>query len=274
MIEVTNLFWEHGAFLFIASVGLTTFTTIVRYFTVDKEKLSETKKKLEKHKLHMKKAQKEKDYKAMQQHQAKMLEATQEQAKAGMKPMLYTFIPIILIFTFLRGAYGDIGTLNDVSIAEILPEGVSEVHLEEIQSTWLNTSTSFDQNSNMGVLKISKLAHEWHWSHFGHHSGGTLKVSFVHDGKFDFRPKDTLVSYQKTDGSRQSLYSMHPDSLIRVSKSQYIVEGNKVSYTIDYENIDRYELIRIGGIRFGWLGFYVLSSFPISMILSKRLGLR
>ena len=271
MIETTPLLYEHGLILALASAGITAFTTVVRYFTIDKEKVAEAKKNMEHHKELMKSAQKDKDYKAVQKHQGKMLEATQEQAKAGLKPMLFTFVPIILIFGFLRGTYGDIGSMRDVMLAEILPNGTSDVHIAEIHSTWLNSTDSYDAKSNQARLQITHLTQDWYWGRLGHHSGGTINVSFVHEGEIDFyKQPDTLITYTKSDGVTEthkiSGTESQDGSLIKISKSAYTpLEGNKVAYTIDYENTDIYWLMKVAGIRFGWFGFYFLCSFPISM---------
>lgn|GEM_PF-1252577 len=278
MIEVTSYLWEHGLFIAAVSMGVTAFSTAVRYFTLDKEKLKEHKEKLAHHKEQIKKAQKNNDIKAMQKHQGKMLEVTKEQAMTGMRPMMFTFIPIILIFGFLRGSYDDLGAMQNITISEALPPAAMLANISEVQETWLNTSFEYDKGKNMAVFRIQRLPHTMYWTQLSHWSGGKANVTFEYEGEFDFKPVPTVVGYtlfhSAPETHRISQDGGQGDSKLIVTKSQYQVDGNKVTYTIDYENTDRYEFIKILGVRFGWLGFYILCSFPTSMILSKVLGLR
>jgi len=107
MIEIT----EAGYIIAIISMGLAIMSALVRKAVLDQDKMRETKEKLKKYQEEMKKATKSGDTKRLQESQAEMMKLTMENLKHSFRPMLITFVPFILVFTWLKDQYGSAGTV-------------------------------------------------------------------------------------------------------------------------------------------------------------------
>jgi uncharacterized membrane protein (DUF106 family) len=105
MIEVTY----DGVIIAIISVGMASLSSLVRSATIDREKFREQKKKIKEYQQKMKEAQKRKDYKAMQHTQSKLSEVMMEQMKHSFKPLMYTMLPFLIVFSWLRSNYTEAG---------------------------------------------------------------------------------------------------------------------------------------------------------------------
>lgn len=93
------------------SIGIATVSSLVRYAVMDKEAFAESKKKMKEHQATMKKLSKSGNVKKLQEAQAQMMPLFMENMKHSMKPMLFTFIPFILIFYWLKDTYAGIGVV-------------------------------------------------------------------------------------------------------------------------------------------------------------------
>lgn len=259
MIELTQAGWE----VIGISLALTVVSSIIRKFTIDKEKMDAAKEKMNHHKGMMEKAKKANDIKGVQKHQAHMMEATMDNLKAGMKPMLYTFIPIILIFSHMGSSYGDMGKVYNVSIIDFMPQrgGINSVYATD------NGTVSQDGKSVM--WKIQQIDAEMK---------GSYNVSFSFDYKLVTDVHDFSVEYVDGDGiSKKYDFKQgvdNPESVVKVRQSSISGLGNKAFYTIDYENSNSWKVSEIFGYPLGWLGTYLLTSIFSSMILNKILGIR
>ena len=107
MIEIT----EAGYIIALISMGLAIMSALVRKAVLDQDKMRETKEKLKKYQEEMKKATKSGDTKKLQKSQAEMMKLTMENLKHSFRPMLITFVPFILVFTWLKDQYGSAGTV-------------------------------------------------------------------------------------------------------------------------------------------------------------------
>ena len=107
MIEIT----EAGYIIALISMGLAIMSALVRKAVLDQDKMRETKEKLKKYHEEMKKATKSGDTKRLQKSQAEMMKLTMENLKHSFRPMLITFVPFILVFTWLKDQYGSAGTV-------------------------------------------------------------------------------------------------------------------------------------------------------------------
>ncbi|MBD3260848.1 MAG: DUF106 domain-containing protein, partial [Candidatus Altiarchaeales archaeon] len=102
MIELT----PEGQTVALVAVGLATMSTFVRSAVLDKEKLAQQKQEIKQHQEKLKQAQKNKDTKGMQKSQEALMQVMGEQMKHSFKPMIYTIIPFILVFGWLRDNFG------------------------------------------------------------------------------------------------------------------------------------------------------------------------
>lgn len=81
------------------------FITLINYFVLDKEKMrafkakqKELNKKIKEHKHDPNKAM---------EYQKEVMQLTMENMKHSFKPMLFTFIPIIVVFGWVRSAFAE-----------------------------------------------------------------------------------------------------------------------------------------------------------------------
>ena len=81
------------------------FISLINYFFLDKDKLKEIKDKQKSLQEQMKKHQKDGNSEKMMELQKEMFSGMGEMFKHSLKPMLITFVPILLFFSFLKGAY-------------------------------------------------------------------------------------------------------------------------------------------------------------------------
>jgi len=110
MISITY----DGQIIALISIGLSAMSTLVRVAVIDKGKLAEHKEKIKVHQDLMKEAQKKKDVKAMQKHQQELFTVMNAQMKNSFKPMIFTMIPFLLIFGWLKDSYESAGVVASI----------------------------------------------------------------------------------------------------------------------------------------------------------------
>jgi len=89
--------------IIIISLVVAVFINIVNYFIIDKDKMKELKEIQKACQIKLKDAQG--DTQKIAEINKQMLDCSGEMIKHSFKPMLITFIPIIIVFTFIRGVY-------------------------------------------------------------------------------------------------------------------------------------------------------------------------
>jgi uncharacterized membrane protein (DUF106 family) len=89
--------------IIILAFLVTLAVTLINYFMVDKEKMKEIKARQKELRQEMKKYRD--NPQKMMEINKKMLEDMPEQMKHSLKPMLITFIPLIILFKWLWSAY-------------------------------------------------------------------------------------------------------------------------------------------------------------------------
>lgn len=100
-----------GQIITEVSLGIAITSSLVRRAVLDLDKMKEMKVKMKEHQKTLKEATKSGDKKKAKKAQDELMKITMENMKHSFKPMLYTFIPFILIFTWLRGEFGEAGTV-------------------------------------------------------------------------------------------------------------------------------------------------------------------
>jgi uncharacterized membrane protein (DUF106 family) len=112
--------------IFIVSIFIAFITTFATARVIDQDEMKKNKKKLSAIKEKFEAATKAKDDKKAKKFQSEMMSVQGETMKNSIKPMMYTFPPIILVFQWLR-QYGPLQTFifeNDflVSLPFTLPK--------------------------------------------------------------------------------------------------------------------------------------------------------
>jgi len=100
-----------GETIALVSIGLAVMSTLVRRAVIDREKFEEQKKKLKEHQKTVKEATKAGDTKRAQKAQEELMTLTMAQMKHSFKPMIFTIIPFLMVFNWLRGEYGSAGVI-------------------------------------------------------------------------------------------------------------------------------------------------------------------
>ncbi|MBD3387905.1 MAG: DUF106 domain-containing protein [Candidatus Altiarchaeales archaeon] len=257
MLEITTA----GQVIGVISAGMALMSSLVRHAVLDKDKLKSQKLKLKEKQSLMKEAQKSKDMKAMQKHQKEMMDLSMEQMRHGMKPMIFTIIPFILVFGWLRGTYGVAGYIYNVSVTDSLPPGIEFSGVE-----------AGDGNYVKPTRQVS-----WEWEEIKPGEKGELSVNLIVDGSPEVGVSDTPteVEYVFPNGTGASymLGVNGGSSQLEVVKTQPETQGNKLTYNILYENTGSGTVASLFGFNLSWFWWYFLCSVLVSMILNKALGL-
>jgi len=88
--------------IFIISTLVSLFITLVTSRVVDREKMRRIRERMPQLQEKLKEAQREKDSKKMVKINREMLELQREMMANAFKPMLYTMLPLLLLFSWLR----------------------------------------------------------------------------------------------------------------------------------------------------------------------------
>ena len=91
--------------IIVLSFLVTLFITIINNFMIDKKRMGEIKEKQKGLREELKK-HKDNPQKMMELNK-QMMEDMPEQLKHSFKPMIITFIPIIIFFGFIRNSYAE-----------------------------------------------------------------------------------------------------------------------------------------------------------------------
>lgn len=102
---------DDGLVIAGVSIGLALLSFLVRMAVLDRAHMEEMKKQLKEKQKDVKEATKKGQTKKAAKAQEEMMQLTLENMKHTMKPLMYTFIPFILIFGWLKGEYESIGTV-------------------------------------------------------------------------------------------------------------------------------------------------------------------
>ncbi len=86
---------------------ITLFISIINYFFMNKEKMKEIKAKQKRVQEEIKKHQREGNHAKAMELQKELLADMPELFKHSLKPMIITIIPILIFFSFLKGAYAE-----------------------------------------------------------------------------------------------------------------------------------------------------------------------
>jgi len=89
--------------IIVVSFVVAIFINLVNYFTMNKERMRELKEIQKACQIKLKDAKG--DMKKINEINAEMMRCSGEMMKHSLKPMMITFIPIIVVFAFIRDVY-------------------------------------------------------------------------------------------------------------------------------------------------------------------------
>ncbi|NPA63084.1 MAG: DUF106 domain-containing protein [Methanococci archaeon] len=103
------------AILFIAII-VSLIINLATKLLVDQERVAELKREIQEYQVKFKKMSKNPEMmQKLQEEQQKMMQLNAELMKMSLKPMIYTWVPIILIFIYLRHVYGFGGIYQELN---------------------------------------------------------------------------------------------------------------------------------------------------------------
>jgi uncharacterized membrane protein (DUF106 family) len=88
--------------VFVVSLVISTIIIYITQKLVDQSRMKELKAEVAKYQKKIKTAQQRRDMKKVAALQGEMMKYNREMMTMSLRPMMFTFIPIILIFTWLR----------------------------------------------------------------------------------------------------------------------------------------------------------------------------
>jgi uncharacterized membrane protein (DUF106 family) len=93
--------------ILIIAIIVSLIINITTKLLVDQERVAELKREIKEYQARLKKASRDPEMlKKLQEEQQKYMQINAELMRMSFKPMIYTWLPIILIFIYLRHVYG------------------------------------------------------------------------------------------------------------------------------------------------------------------------
>ncbi len=229
-------FWA----IVILSFVLTFLITIVYKFTTNQKLMKSMKAEMKKLQKEAK-AFKNNPSKAMA-HQKKLMEKNMQYMKHSLKPTLYTFIPIIIIFGWLNAnlAYHPIQPETEFDVNVYFKEGtLGEIYLEAVPDnlTFISNST---QEIEQGMVSWTLKGPE-----------GEYLLAFTYNDR-EYH-KDVIISEENRYAPIQ----------------KDIKDSNITKIEIDNKKVRPFG--RFFGLNPGWLGAYIILSLVFSFALRKIL---
>jgi uncharacterized membrane protein (DUF106 family) len=226
-------FWA----IFIISLFITVLVTIAYKYTTNQSEMKRIRDDL---KGYQKEMRETKDTKKLMSIQKKALELNMKYMKASFKSTLYTFIPIIIIFSWLNMhiAYEQIQPNQEFTVTALFAEGAKgEVSLE-----------TTPELTGAGTREIVDDKVTW-----------TLKGDA---GEYALKVKYNTEEYDHKVLITEENSYLPPEKIIRDSKLKKIVNGNEAVKPFG-------ENFNIFGWHPGWLATYIILSIALSSILRK-----
>lgn len=229
--------------ILLVSIVLSVCITLIYKLTTDQTRMKRLRNELKKYQAQMKELRSEPE--KMMKIQKKAMEKNMEYMKMSLKPTMFTFIPIILMFGWLGAHFG----FESINPNE--PFNVTVALSEEAQ-------VELDAPSNLEVRdSLVKTGTSVNWTLSG--PAGIYVLRFTTDG--EKQEKKIII----TDEPRyEEPVKEYKDSIIeRIEVSN---EKIRPFHGTPIENIPW-----IGN--FGWLGTYIIFSLIFSISLRKALKL-
>lgn len=231
--------------IFIVSLVATLLTTIIYKYTTDQKTLKQIKKDMKDLKEKMKKHQN--DQKKMMSIQKEMLDKNMVMMKQSFKSMLYTFIPLILVFSWMAAtmAYEPISPESNVTVTAAIsnsyPGDLDNIKISSIPETEFSRNIGYDPDTDKykAVQWVMQTGEE-----------GTYTI-LIESETFK-QSKEILVTKERKYSTPISTYK----------------ESQLKSITIGNQKVLPMKGVPVVG-KIGWLGTYIILSIFMSMGLRK-----
>ena len=102
--------------IFLLSLGLSLLMTLASRFLANQQEMKKAKKDMEFYRDKASKAQKAGDLKKSNEYMSEMLKASQRQFRHNMKPMMFSFLIVILAASWFAATYAEVQVASPISI--------------------------------------------------------------------------------------------------------------------------------------------------------------
>lgn len=240
-----NPLWAIVLIAFVLTLGI----TVVYKLATDQDRMKELKKQIKDLQKKMKEKQKEGDVKGMQKIQGKMMPLNTELMKHSMKPTLYTFIPIIIIFGWLNAHMAYMQVMPDIPFEVTAAFPADTLGLVQLVASPELVITEDIQTIENGMVK---------WELKGPEGDYTLTYNRLDSNKKVLNSVEQKLKISTTREYEQPLMKYKKSSWIETSM-------------IENEAIKPLGNTSLFGWRPGWLGTYILLSIIFSMLMRKAM---
>jgi uncharacterized membrane protein (DUF106 family) len=240
-----------GLVIAVVSVVLSLFSVVVRMKVVDQVKLKKQREEIKQLQSEIKEQQKKGDTKRVGEIYSRMMELNSDMMKGSFKPMIFTMIPFLLVFSWMRGSYDF--TMTDVVIVNPLPEGVS------LSDVVASNDGFFNQSAGMLVWKVGSVVPG---------NSSLLEAQFKIDpgGLDSIRP--SMAYYKSSTGNMMEPLTANASNGF-VFLQSLDGSGSQIKMSLFYNNTKSNIVARFAGFELGWLGWYFICSMASSMVLNK-----
>ncbi len=224
--------------IIILSVGISLIITLITKFTTNQNLMKQLKGELKELQAQMKKLRDKPD--EMMKVNKKMMEINGKYMTQSMKSMLFTFIPIIIIFGWMNAhlAFDPISPGQDFTVKVSFENGASgEITLKGVEGITI-------QGENTKIVNNSQAI----WVLQGQQ--GEYLLEFDYNGKSYF--KEVLIT--NTNEYRQPIKNIN--------------EGDINTIEVEHK---KNVVLNLFGWNVGWLGAYIIFSIFASIIMRKLL---
>lgn len=226
----------------IFSFIITLMTTLIYRAVTDQKKLKEIKSKLKDYQSKVKEMKD--DPEEALKVQKKAMEKNMEYMQHSMKATLFTIIPIIIIFGWLNahmGYYPIIPGQEFTVFAELNPEAQGMVNLDIMPANQIEFISSPSAEIAEGKAEWTLKGPE-----------GNYILSYTHEGKT--YEQELIITSDRKYAPPQ-----------KVIKQDNFISGNIVN--------EKIMPLKFIGLKWGWLGTYIIFSIVIGMSLRKVMGI-
>lgn len=242
--------------ILILALIITLITTLIYKYTTDQKLLKSVKEKQKKLQEEMKKSRD--NPKKMMKINKEMMELSMSMMKESFKSMLYTILPILILFGWIASNYSfQPATANQPLQITVYGQNMNgNLTLMPLETAGINEQTTsiINNQANFTIIPTQKGVHDLT---FNYNTRTETKKINIQEPTISFRDvklKKTFADY---------IYSS-PEGGIST-------DSEFTSIKVDYKPIKPFGTISIFGWKPGWFGTYIIFSLILTMLLRKLL---
>ena len=236
--------------IMILSFLISLIITLIQKYATDQNRLKEIKEEM---KSIQKRIKEEKDPNEKMKIQKEHMKLVPEQLKHSMKSMMYTFIPIILIFSWMNAnlAYDPILPGEEFTVTVNFETDIEDIiELSAPQGVTIDgpEKKEIEDEGVKWVLRGNK---------------GEYLLQFIIENQIE--TKEVLITeeqrYKMIEKTKKSPLSFFPP------KEPYLSKDSKIK-SIKIDNKPK-KILNIFGWKIGWLGTYIIFSIIFSILIRR-----